>query len=174
MPASPTLYTHVDSPLGPLLVASRDGRLVRIAFPRESRAFVPKPGWRRDDAAFADARQQLGDYFAGKRTSFDLPFHLEGGVFQMKVWQALSAIPYGETASYGDIARATGEGVAASRAVGTACGENPVPIVVPCHRVIGANGALVGFGGGLAAKRHLLALERRVKPKTGAQMDLFG
>lgn len=174
MPADDTFFAIVDSPLGPLLVATRDGALVRVAFPREGAASRPWPRWRRDDAAFDEIRAQFAEYFAGERTVFDLAFELSGGEFQMKVWAALAAIPYGETVTYGEIARTIGEGVAASRAVGTACGENPVPIVVPCHRVIGADGSLVGFGGGLAAKRFLLALERRVKPKTGAQMDLFG
>lgn len=169
-----TLFTFIDSPLGPLLAAMRAGALVRLAFPREGAAARPRPEWRRGDDAFGALRTQLDEYFAGERTAFDLRFELAGGGFQQKVWSALTDIPFGETVSYGEIARRIGEGVAASRAVGTACGENPVPIVVPCHRVIGADGALVGFGGGLSAKRYLLALERRVRPAAGAQMDLFG
>lgn len=168
------LWTHIASPLGPLLVAGRDGLIHRIAFPRGSVAQRPEPAWRRDDDGFSEATGQLDAYFAGELTAFDLSFVMRGEPFQMKVWEALQAIPFGETRSYGEIARVIGEGVAAARAVGAACGENPVPIVVPCHRVIGADGALVGFGGGLPAKRFLLALERRVRPPAGAQFDLFG
>lgn len=171
---SVTLFTFVDSPLGPLLVAARDGALVRIAFPREGAAARPKPEWRRNDAAFDDVRRQLHEYFAGERTGFDLAVDLAGKPFARAVWTELATIPYGETESYGAVARAIGAGAAASRAVGIACGQNPVPIVVPCHRVIGADGSLTGFGGGLAAKAWLLSLERRVKPKSGAQLDLFG
>ncbi len=174
MPDDSFRYALIASPLGPLVVAGRDGVIHRIAFPRNGAPQRFDPRWQRDDSGFPEARRQVDAYFAGNLTEFDLPIAMTGGAFQMKVWNALRAIPYGETRSYGDIARIIGEGVAASRNVGTACGENPVPIVVPCHRVIGADGALVGFGGGLPAKRLLLSLERHVRPPTGAQMDLFG
>ena len=113
----------------------------------------------RDDTAFDDVRGQLAEYFAGDRTAFDLPLHPTGTAFQQRVWAALREIPYGETRSYGVQASAIGAPVSASRAVGTANGQNPISIIVPCHRVIGANGALVGYGGGLPAKRWLLGHE---------------
>lgn len=174
MPASPLRYCILDSPLGPLLLAGRDGVLTSLRFPARGGPAAPPPGALRDEAGFGEAARQLEAYFAGTLTAFDLPVHLDGAPFGQRVWAALSDIPYGRTESYGDLARRIGEGVAASRAVGAACGENPVPIIVPCHRVIGADGSLVGFGGGLSAKRFLLALERRVNPPTGAQFDLFG
>jgi methylated-DNA-[protein]-cysteine S-methyltransferase len=114
----------------------------------------------RDDAGFADVAEQLGEYFAGERTAFDLPLRAEGNELQRAVWRLMAAIPYGETRSYGHLARALGDRSLA-QAVGTACGRNPLPVVVPCHRVVGADGDLVGFGGGLARKRFLLDLEQR-------------
>jgi methylated-DNA-[protein]-cysteine S-methyltransferase len=114
----------------------------------------------RDDAALADVHEQLSDYFAGTRTVFDLPFRASGNPLQLAVWALISAIPYGATRTYGDLARDLGDRTLA-QAVGTACGRNPLPVVVPCHRVVGADGALVGFGGGLPRKRFLLDLENR-------------
>jgi len=130
----------------------------------------------RTEAAAAGARhrdfeRQLSDYLEGKRRVFELPLHLEGSEFQKEVWEAISNIPYGRTASYGEIARLIGK-PGASRAVGAASGANPIPIVIPCHRVIGANGSLTGFGGGLALKRRLLALEG-ILPAPAVQMRLF-
>ena len=119
-------------------------------------------------------RRQLDGYFAGKRTAFDLAFQPEGSPFQLAVWRALLDIPYGETVSYGEIARRIGEPVSASRAVGAANGDNPIPIIIPCHRVIGADGSLTGFGGGLPVKTFLLELEDRVAQKPGKQLGLFG
>ena len=152
-------YRHMDSPVGRLLLASDDAGLRLIAFPGDSTARTPDPGWRRDDGPFVDAVRQLDGYFAGALTAFDLPLAPQGTPFQLAVWQALRRIPYGETVSYGDLARAIGRPTAV-RAVGAANGRNPLPIVIPCHRVIGANGDLTGFGGGLDTKAALLALER--------------
>jgi methylated-DNA-[protein]-cysteine S-methyltransferase len=116
-------------------------------------------GWERDDTAFPDAVEQLEAYFAGERREFDLELDLVGTSFQRQVWEALLTIPYGETRSYGQVAEQIGS-PGASRAVGLANGHNPIGIIVPCHRVIGANGNLTGYGGGLDRKRALLALER--------------
>lgn len=118
-----------------------------------------RDGWEVDDNAFPDAVEQLAEYFAGERTEFDLPLEMEGTAFQRTVWSALREIPYGETCSYGEIARNIGS-PAAFRAVGLANGHNPISIIVPCHRVIGANGSLTGYGGGLERKRLLLDLEK--------------
>jgi methylated-DNA-[protein]-cysteine S-methyltransferase len=123
---------------------------------------APDPGLLgpRDDAAFADLAEQLAEYFAGERTCFDVPFRADGDRLGRAVWARMTAIPYGETLSYGALAAELG-GRALAQAVGAACGRNPVAVVVPCHRVVGADGALVGFGGGLARKRFLLDLEQR-------------
>ena len=118
-----------------------------------------RDGWEVDDDAFADAVEQLAEYFTGERTEFELSLDLVGTAFQRSVWSALREIPYGETCSYGEIARKLGS-PGASRAVGLANGHNPIGIIVPCHRVIGANGSLTGYGGGLERKRMLLDLER--------------
>jgi methylated-DNA-[protein]-cysteine S-methyltransferase len=115
--------------------------------------------WKESAASFIDVKQQLEEYFAGERTTFDVKLAAEGAPFEREVWHALEAIPYGETVSYGEIARRVGQPTA-SRAVGTANGRNPISVIVPCHRVIGANGSLTGYGGGLERKRLLLELER--------------
>lgn len=149
-----TRFTYLDSPIGPLLVARDADGISTISFhPAEAH-----DDWTRDDAAFEDAASQLRGYFAGKRTAFDLPLAPRGTAFQLAVWNELQRIPYGQTRSYREIAIAIGK-PEAIRAVGTANGANPLPIVVPCHRVIGSNGSLTGFGGGLPAKRFLLDLE---------------
>jgi methylated-DNA-[protein]-cysteine S-methyltransferase len=152
-------FTHVDSPLGPLLLAAGEDGLERISFPSGSKTRGPEPGWRRDPDRFVEVARQLTEYFAGERRSFDVPLVPRGTSFQLAVWRALCDIPYGETTSYGALARRLGR-PSASRAVGAANGQNPLPIIVPCHRVIGANGSLTGFGGGLPAKTLLLELER--------------
>ncbi|HUJ91063.1 MAG TPA: methylated-DNA--[protein]-cysteine S-methyltransferase [Gaiellaceae bacterium] len=142
---------HVDTPVGRLgLVASERG-LRRVLWPGE-------PGAGGDEAVLAAAAEQLREYFAGSRRAFDLPLDLEGTAFQRRAWLALAEIPYGETRSYGEQARRLGAPRAA-RAVGAANGANPVPIVLPCHRLVGADGSLTGFGGGLDVKRRLLELE---------------
>jgi methylated-DNA-[protein]-cysteine S-methyltransferase len=148
----------VESPIGPLvLVASTSGlRVVDFGFDVR-RAEVPEG----DSSVLATAAQQLAEYFAGSRLDFDLPLEPVGTAFQLSVWKVLETIPYGETISYGEQARRLGDARKA-RAVGGANGRNPLPIVVPCHRVIGTSGALTGFGGGLPIKEKLLQHEREV------------
>jgi len=152
-------YGILDSPVGSLLVAGDGCELHRIAFSSESGIRRQSAGWRRDDALFTEAFRQLRAYFAGELTSFTLPLRRAGTAFQNSVWTALCDIPYGETATYGALAARIGR-PAACRAVGSANAANPLPIVVPCHRVIGADGSLTGFGGGVPIKRFLLALEQ--------------
>jgi methylated-DNA-[protein]-cysteine S-methyltransferase len=151
-------YTYFDSPIGPLLLTRDDVGLTGLYLPNGRHPVTLDPDWERDDAAFDDVGTQLGEYFAGRRREFDLPLHPIGTPFQLRVWAALLEIPYGETTSYGKTAAEIGAPTAA-RAVGLANGQNPIPIIVPCHRVIGANGSLTGYGGGLDAKRWLLAHE---------------
>jgi methylated-DNA-[protein]-cysteine S-methyltransferase len=145
----------IDSPIGGLRIHVSAGLVTAIAFGADSPS-----GSRASDPLLDRAETQLGEYFAGERTEFDLPLASEGSEFQKKVWSELQRIPYGETASYGDIARRLGYEPGISRAVGAANGANPIPIVVPCHRVIGANGSLTGYAGGLERKRTLLELEQ--------------
>ncbi len=154
-----TCWTHVESPLGDLLAARDEAGLTDLYLPSGRHRRDPQPEWGRDDDAFDDVRCQLAEYFAGTRTEFDLALHPAGSPFQQRVWQALRDIPFGETRSYGQQTAAIGAPVTAARAVGAANGRNPISIIVPCHRVIGANGALVGYGGGLDAKRWLLGHE---------------
>jgi len=155
------VYSHVDSPVGPLLVAG-DGETLRfLSFPSGHKSFGPAPDWRPDDAPFGTVRRQLGAYFAGELRQFDLPLRPSGTAFQLRHWALLEQIPYGQTRTYGALAQQIGA-PRASRAVGAANGNNPLPIILPCHRVLGANGALTGFGGGIAVKRYLLALEAAV------------
>jgi methylated-DNA-[protein]-cysteine S-methyltransferase len=168
MPASTPVACHVASPLGELILLSDDTgkRLAGLWVIGEKHAPPSRAAWRRDDAALPQARRQLAEYFSGKRTAFDLPLAAEGTPFQLQAWQALRAISYGTTITYGQQAAAIGKPTA-YRAIGLANGRNPLAIIVPCHRVIGANGALTGYGGGLAAKRWLLDHEahaRRRKP----------
>lgn len=152
-------YTWHASPIGALLLAGEGDALALLGFPSGSMARTPAPDWRRDDTAFAEARTQLAAYFGAELHDFDLSLAPRGTAFQLQVWQALRAIPYGETCSYAALATAIGKPTAV-RAVGHANGRNPLPIIVPCHRVIGRDGSLTGFGGGLPAKSFLLALER--------------
>jgi methylated-DNA-[protein]-cysteine S-methyltransferase len=155
-----TSYTSIDSPIGPLLVARDDEGICALLLPHGKRPPQPHPDWVRDDAAFDDVRTQLAEYFAGGRTSFELPLHLTGSAFQRRVWQALLEIPHGTTTSYGALADHIGA-AGAARAVGLANGQNPIALIVPCHRVIGANGSLTGYGGGLPTKKWLLTHESR-------------
>ena len=152
-------YTFIPSPVGQLLLAGSRDALAVIGFPRGSKARGAEPGWERLDAPFKTAAKQLSEYFEGTRHEFDLDLAPVGTKFQVDVLDALLTIPYGETRSYGDIARQIGN-PRAVRAVGAANGRNPLAIVIPCHRVIGHDGDLTGFGGGLATKRYLLDLER--------------
>lgn len=153
-----TFYTTMKSPIGTLTLVGTHRALERIDFPTSENREPIGEDWVRDEAPFAEAIRQLTEYFDGKRQSFDLPLDPAGTDFQQEVWQALLEIPYGETRSYGGLAGAIGRPKAV-RAVGAANGRNPIPIVIPCHRVIGADGSLTGFGGGLEIKRRLLDLE---------------
>lgn len=152
--------THrwLDSPIGPLLLVKEGGKLIAIRFPRDCEAAPAPEGSERREDGFADVAEQLAAYFEGRLRRFDLPLDLRGTTFQRAVWQALLEIPYGTTTTYAGLAASIGK-ASAVRAVGAANGANPIPIVVPCHRVIGKGGSLTGFGGGLPAKRFLLDLE---------------
>jgi len=153
-------YAQIESPLGPLLLVADDAGLRQILFVNGRHPAEPESSWKKDGAALSDAIRQLEIYFAGKLEKFDLQLAPEGTPFQLGVWRRLCDIPYGETISYGELATRIGN-PKASRAVGLANGSNPIPIVIPCHRVIGSNGKLTGYGGGLPIKEKLLALERR-------------
>ena len=152
-------YRYINSPIGALLLAGDDQGLKFVGFPHGKGRIEPGADWTEDKSGFRAAKIQLDEYFSGKRTLFDLQLSPEGTEFQLDVLNALQKIPYGETRSYRDIAVSIGREKAV-RAVGAANGRNPLPIIIPCHRVIGANGSLTGFGGGLPAKRFLLELER--------------
>ena len=152
-------YTQIESPLGPLLLAGDEAGLREIVFPRNGHPKSPNDNWEHGPARFRDITYQLRAYFAGELENFNLPLAPEGTPFQQKVWSELCKIPYGETISYGELARRIGN-PNASRAVGLANGSNPIPIIIPCHRVIGSNGKLTGYGGGLPIKERLLALEK--------------
>ena len=160
-------YTTMDSEVGRLLIASSDHGLLRIAFLQHgvgeevSRLEKVYPGETlvEDSTKNQDALNQLQEYFQGRRRVFTLPMELRGTDFQRSVWEAVAGVPYGETRSYGDIARKLGK-PKACRAVGGANGANPIPIVVPCHRIIGSDGSMTGFGGGIPIKEKLLALEK--------------
>jgi methylated-DNA-[protein]-cysteine S-methyltransferase len=155
-------YRYLDTPIGRLLLGRDDVglRLIRFEGPAEAGPHVPaRVGAGPDDNLFEDVVAQLTEYFAGTRRQFELPLAPAGTPFQQRVWAALLDIPYGQTISYGELAARIGQ-KSASRAVGLANGRNPLPIVIPCHRVIGANGKLTGYGGGLPIKERLLALER--------------
>jgi methylated-DNA-[protein]-cysteine S-methyltransferase len=156
-----TLYTEMKSPLGTLLLTAENGSLIGVHFPRQKHDRPRQPHWQRadDDPVLANARTQLAEYFAGRRTRFDLPLAARGTPFQQAVWRALLAVPFGGTSTYGAIAAAIRR-PSAVRAVGSAIGANPIGIIVPCHRVIGRDGSLTGYAGGLERKAKLLALER--------------
>ena len=153
-----TSYTTVDSPIGELLLTAEDGALTRL----NMSPFDVHPDWRHDPDALSDAATQLEEYFAGERTSFDLDLAPAGTEFQQRVWAMLLEIPFGETTTYGTLAGRLGN-PRTVRAVGLANGRNPIAVIIPCHRVIGANGSLVGFGGGLERKRVLLDHEAGVR-----------
>jgi methylated-DNA-[protein]-cysteine S-methyltransferase len=154
-------YTTIDSPIGELLLVGGERGLRRLWMS----PFRIQPSWTHDSGPFADVHHQLDQYFAGQRDEFDVRLDLLGNSFELSVWDALLEIPYGVTASYGEIAKRIGA-PSAARAVGMANGRNPVAVIVPCHRVIGANGSLTGYGGGLERKRFLLELEAGVLPLT--------
>jgi methylated-DNA-[protein]-cysteine S-methyltransferase len=154
------VYTQIESPVGPLLLVADDAGLRQILFVNGRHHARPEPSWTEDAAPLEKTVSQLRSYFAGEREQFDLQLAPEGTKFQQEVWRRLCDIPFGETISYGELARRIGN-PQASRAVGLANGSNPIPIVIPCHRVIGSNGKLTGYGGGLPIKEKLLALEKK-------------
>lgn len=152
-------YCYADTPIGSLLIAGDEEAIHLIGFAENGKPQRPEAGWAESmSGPLAEAVRQLREYFAGKRRDFDLPLALEGTDFQRKVWRKLQEIPYGETISYGELAKRVGN-PKASRAVGSANGRNRIPIVIPCHRVIAGDGGLGGFGGGLTTKEKLLAIE---------------
>lgn len=158
MTSGAVVHAVVDTPVGELTLVGRDGGLSGVYFPDHVRRPGQESFGRRDDGAFPEGAVQLGEYFAGQRTTFDLLLTPSGNAFQHKVWAQLTLIPYGQTRSYGQLAAALGDpGLA--RAVGAANGQNPLSIIVPCHRVVGADGRLTGYAGGLERKRFLLDLE---------------
>jgi methylated-DNA-[protein]-cysteine S-methyltransferase len=161
--SSSTVYSCHSSPIGELLLTWDDGALTRLHMGdhRSDDASSPDPRWRRDDSALRKVHDQLRAYFAGELRKFDLPLRMEGTSFQRLVWEGLLEIPYGATASYAELARRIGH-PGASRAVGAANARNPIGLIVPCHRVIGANGTLTGYGGGLNRKEWLLRHEASV------------
>ena len=153
-----TTYGRHDSALGPLLLLARDGCLTGLFFADQPHAPAILPGWRSDDDAelFLEVMRELAEYAAGQRREFDVPVALTGTPFQRQIWREIASIPYGETRTYGELAARLG---AFSRAVGSATGRNPISLLIPCHRVVGSNGALTGYAGGLERKRRLLELE---------------
>ena len=154
-------YAVIDSPLGRLtLVATDQGELAGLYMEEHRHRPTLETFGVRDDSVLPEVVQQLKEYFAGERTSFDVPLALTGTPFQQRVWTALQDIPYGETTTYGELAASLGLVPGASRAVGLANGKNPVSIIVPCHRVVGSTGSLTGYGGGLDRKQRLLDHER--------------
>jgi len=169
-----TCYVRFHSPIGPLLLVGAGNALSAVGLPSGRDTFEPRADWVETAAPFAETIRQLDAYFAGALRRFDLPLAPEGTPFQQRVWRALVDIPYGETVSYAELARRIGR-PAAVRAVGAANGQNPLAIVIPCHRVIGSDGRLVGYGGGLAVKAALLELERGVSRPSGGprQPPLF-
>ena len=152
-------YRTVASPIGPLLVAGDEAGLRFLLFTNGRHEACPEAAWEPDTGLLKEPVRQLSSYFAGKLHDFDVPLAPRGTTFQQSVWSELQRIPYGETISYGELARRLGNSRAV-RAVGLANGANPIAIIIPCHRVIGAKGSLVGYGGGLPIKQALLALER--------------
>ncbi len=159
----PTFFTTVDSPIGDLLLTSDGTSLTGLYMSNPRGESRPAREWHRSDEPFLAVKEQLAAYFAGALTTFDVPLKAHGTPFQQRVWAALLTIPYGETVSYAEIARRIGD-PKAIRAVGAANGRNPISIIIPCHRVIGASGALTGYGGGIERKRALLMLEAQNRP----------
>lgn len=151
-------YCYLETPIGELLLAGDDEGLSLIGFPEGKMPRAPETGWTYSERPFSASRRQLTEYFAGERDSFELPMRPSVTAFQRRVYEELARIPYGTTISYGELAARIGRPKAV-RAVGAANGRNAIPIVIPCHRVIGSDGQLTGFGGGLSTKRALLELE---------------
>jgi methylated-DNA-[protein]-cysteine S-methyltransferase len=161
--AAAVYYTFLASPIGELLLTGDGDALTGVWFPDDRQTTTPDPSWRRDDGVFGEVTRQLTGYFGAELTEFQLPLKAHGTPFQLRVWEALRKIPYGVTTSYGKLAAELGD-PRATRAVGLANGRNPIPIIIPCHRVIGADGSLTGYGGGMQRKQWLLALEGRALP----------
>jgi len=157
---SAVYYTRFESPVGPLLLAGDAKALRRVSFESSKRSTPPETNWKENRAVFGEVIRQLKAYFRGELKEFELPLAMEGTDFQLRVWNKLREIPYGETISYSQLAGRIGN-LKAVRAVGLANGSNPIPIIVPCHRVIGSDGSLTGFGGGLPTKKMLLELENK-------------
>ncbi len=154
-------YCYCKTPIGKLLLTGENGLLEEIHFPNSAENAVIEDDWQNNRGAFSDVLQQLEEYFAGRRKVFKIKMNPKGTDFQRRVWQELQRIPYGKTASYGEIAHRI-DNPKACRAVGGANGKNPIPIIIPCHRIIGTDGSLTGFGGGLELKKDLLRLENVV------------
>jgi O-6-methylguanine DNA methyltransferase len=165
-----TAAARVHTPIGTLGVAATARGLRRIEF--DARKIRPARGAAEAQAHLASAVQQLREYFSGQRKEFNLPLDLQGTPHQLRIWRALCAIPYGETRTYGELARQVGLPTAAARAAGRACATNPAPVVVPCHRVIGGDGKLHGFGGGLPRKEALLKLEGSEAERQGKLFEV--
>jgi len=165
-------YCHYQSPVGRLLLAGTNDALHLISFPEGKGTRQVQPGWQQNEKPFAHAIAELQQYFAGERQVFSIPFELHGTQFRKKVWLALAEIPFGQIITYGEMAKRVGN-PKASRAVGAANGANNLPILLPCHRVIGANRKLTGFGGGLPTKQFLLRLENKNVQFTEDQLQLL-
>ncbi len=153
------LYTEIESPIGTLLLTMEQEQLTNVCMSQQKRPVEVQPEWIPSERPFRAIAKQFAEYFRGKRHDFDIPLCMAGTEFQCSVWNQLRKIPYGTTTTYGEIAKRIGNPKAV-RAVGLANGQNPIPIIVPCHRVIGSNGKLTGFGGGLENKAKLLQLEQ--------------
>jgi methylated-DNA-[protein]-cysteine S-methyltransferase len=161
-----TGWTTTESPTGELTLVADEGRLTGVYFPHHWYGPDPATFGRRAEAGFDEVKRQLAEYFAGERQRFDLPLDARGDEFQRRVWELIGRIPYGQTATYGDLARELG-GQVLAKDVGAAVGRNPLSVIVPCHRVVGKDGRLTGYAGGLARKRFLLDLEESAAGKTG-------
>ena len=166
-------HTTIDSPIGELTLVARDGVLSGIYFPGHWHMPAPEVFGMRSECGFEQAREQLGEYFAGERTEFELATTVAGEEFQRRVWELIDRIPYGQTTTYGEMAQELGDPVLA-REVGAAVGRNPLSIVLPCHRVVGKDGKLTGYAGGLERKRFLLELEGAGERVEAEQLSLAG
>lgn len=154
-------YCYYTAPFGQLLLVAEHGKLEQVIFPNQEIHKIPKKSWIEDKTEFKIVISQFKEYFSGKRKTFSIDLNPVGTVFQKQVWKELEQIPYGTTINYGELANRIGN-PKASRAVGGANGKNPIPVIIPCHRVIGKDGSLTGFGGGITIKEHLLRLETAI------------
>jgi methylated-DNA-[protein]-cysteine S-methyltransferase len=168
----PIVFTVMESPLGEILLAGNEQGLTHVSFQAGKSFLAPEPDWQQDDEMWKTAVSQLTAYFAGELQNFDLPLAPKGTPFQQAVWAYLQTIPYGRTTTYGTIAQELGN-PKSTRAVGAANGRNPIAIIIPCHRVIGSNGKLTGYAGGLPIKEALLGLERNGRLGTAQQLSFF-